>query len=86
MLLLLLCVCVGGEGVQMYLELHFGCLFYLVVDEEDDYQILRRAAKQHWDAMKTYYEAVRGPCHYLEELHNIVCLYYSVYMNAPCCL
>ncbi|XP_073112607.1 putative nuclear RNA export factor SDE5 [Elaeis guineensis] len=28
-----------------------------VVDEEDDYQILRRAAKQHWDAMKTYYEA-----------------------------
>ena len=70
----------------MYLELHFGCLFYLVVDEEDDYQILRRAAKQHWDAMKTYYEAVRGPCHYLEELHNIVCLYYSVYMNAPCCL
>ncbi|XP_038979676.1 putative nuclear RNA export factor SDE5 isoform X2 [Phoenix dactylifera] len=26
-------------------------------DEEDDYQFLRRATKQHWDAMKQYYEA-----------------------------
>lgn len=28
-----------------------------VLDEDDDYLILRKAAKQHWDAMKEYYEA-----------------------------
>ncbi|KAF0931704.1 hypothetical protein E2562_005699 [Oryza meyeriana var. granulata] len=29
-----------------------------VADNEDDYQNYRRAAKQHWDMMKQYYEKV----------------------------
>ncbi|CAL9165007.1 putative nuclear RNA export factor SDE5 [Musa acuminata AAA Group] len=28
-----------------------------VAEEDDDYQVLRRAAKLHWDSMKQYYEA-----------------------------
>jgi hypothetical protein len=28
---------------------------------EEDYQNYRRAAKQHWDMMKQYYEKVRVP-------------------------
>lgn len=30
-----------------------------VVRDEDDYQNYRKAAKQHWDMMKQYYEKVR---------------------------
>lgn len=43
------------------------CNFLLgpVAEEDDDYQVLRRAAKQHWDSMKQYYEAVSNLFHNL---------------------
>jgi divalent metal cation (Fe/Co/Zn/Cd) transporter len=35
-------------------------LYLEPVVNEEDYQNYRRAAKQHWDMMKQYYEKVRG--------------------------
>ena len=55
--------CLSDDIILHFMENSWN-LFWVVNLEpavnEEDYQNYRRAAKQHWDMMKQYYEKVRG--------------------------